>query len=108
MQQAAPLHGVGKLAVCAAEIALSHREWWDGTGYPARSRGDKIPLRGRITAVADVVDALTHARPYKDAWSVGQAMDEIQGLSCRQFDPAVVEAFNRTLQLPVGCGPTES
>ncbi len=77
----------------ASEIALTHHEWWDGTGYPNGLEGGEIPLSGRITAIADVFDALTHARPYKRAWTVEQAADEIRSLSGRQFDPRAVEAF---------------
>jgi putative two-component system response regulator len=76
-------------------IALSHHEWWDGTGYPAGLSGDEIPLYGRLVAVADVFDALTHRRPYKDAWCVEDAVDEIRRLSGLQFDPKIVEAFER-------------
>ncbi len=77
----------------AEEIALSHHEWWDGSGYPAGLRGEEIPLGGRIVALADVFDALTHARPYKEAWPVDQARSEIAGLAGRQFDPEVAAAF---------------
>ncbi len=78
----------------AEEIALFHHERWDGTGY-ASMAGTKIPLSGRIVAVADVFDALTHERPYKSAWPVGEAVAEIVAQSGRQFDPRVVEAFAR-------------
>jgi putative two-component system response regulator len=57
--------------------------------------GSDIPLAGRIVAVADVYDALTHERPYKDAWSVEDAVAEIVDQSDHQFDPAVVDAFVR-------------
>ena len=76
----------------AEEIALTHHEKWDGTGY-AGLHGETIPLPGRIVAVADVFDALTHARPYKKAWSIAQAREEIAKQSGRQFDPRVVDAF---------------
>jgi putative two-component system response regulator len=85
--------GVSPVLKLAREIALTHHERWDGTGYPHRLAGTAIPLVGRIVAVADVFDALTHARPYKDAWPVDQAVEEIRAQSGRQFDPAVVEAF---------------
>jgi response regulator RpfG family c-di-GMP phosphodiesterase len=91
---AAILSGSTSAVLCLAqEIALSHHEWWDGSGYPAGLGGDAIPLSGRIVALADVYDALTHARPYKRAWSAARAAAEIQRLSGRQFDPAVVDAF---------------
>ncbi len=77
----------------AEEIALSHHEWWDGSGYPAGLKGHEIPLSGRIVALADVFDALTHTRPYKLAWSGDEAVAEICRLAGRQFDPAVVQAF---------------
>ncbi|HWA82095.1 MAG TPA: HD domain-containing phosphohydrolase [Fimbriimonadaceae bacterium] len=77
----------------AHEIALSHHERWDGQGYPNGIRGDMIPVSGRIVAVADVFDALTNRRPYKEPWSVEQAVTVIQSNAGSQFDPAIVEAF---------------
>ncbi len=77
----------------AEEIALSHHERWDGRGYPHRLAGEAIPLVGRIVAVADVFDALTHERPYKKAWPVEEARAEIERQSAQQFDPRVVAAF---------------
>jgi cyclic di-GMP phosphodiesterase len=77
------------------EIARSHHEWWDGTGYPAGQMGEEIPLFGRIVAVADVFDALTHKRPYKSAWPVDAAVAEIRRLRGSQFDPRIVDAFER-------------
>jgi putative nucleotidyltransferase with HDIG domain len=77
----------------AARVARTHHERWDGTGYPARLPGPDIPLVGRIVAVADVFDALTHARPYKAAWPVADAVAEIRAQRGRQFDPTVVDAF---------------
>jgi PAS domain S-box-containing protein len=79
----------------AEEIALTHHERWDGTGYPNRLAGEAIPLGGRIVAVADVFDALCHRRPYKPAWDVGAAVAEITRLAGTQFDPTVVDAFLR-------------
>lgn len=81
----------------AAQVALSHHEKWDGTGYPKGLSGEEIPLAGRIVAVADVFDALTSDRPYKKAWSVENAVDEIKKGSSLHFDPALVEAFIRRL-----------
>ncbi|MCW2991077.1 MAG: diguanylate cyclase and serine/threonine protein kinase with repeat, partial [Solirubrobacterales bacterium] len=75
------------------QIALAHHERWDGTGYPHGLRGHDIPLVARIVAVADVLDALTHARPYKAAWSTAQALAEIVAQSGRHFDPDVVDAL---------------
>jgi len=77
----------------AETIALTHHERWDGSGYPAGLRGQEIPLVGRIAAVCDVFDALLSKRPYKDAWSLTQALKEIRAQSGRHFDPQVVEAF---------------
>jgi putative two-component system response regulator len=77
----------------AEEIALTHHERWNGKGYPLGKAGEEIALTGRIVAVADVFDALTHERPYKKAWPVEQALTEIKSQSGRQFDPRVVDAF---------------
>ena len=82
----------------AAEIALSHHECWDGSGYPNGLAGTDIPLPGRIVAVADTFDALTHARPYKKAWPVEGALDELRRLRGVAFDPDVLEAFEGTLR----------
>ena len=80
----------------ATVIAASHHERWDGEGYPVGLTGDAIPLVGRVTAVADVFDALTHDRPYKSAWTPEQAIAEIRRVSGTQFDPRVVTAFLST------------
>jgi len=77
----------------AEEIARHHHEWWDGSGYPGNVSGSGIPLAARITALADVFDALTHSRPYKVAWPVQAAMDEIARLKGRQFDPQLTDYF---------------
>jgi putative two-component system response regulator len=77
----------------AEEIARTHHERWDGSGYPKGLSGQSIPIAGRIVTIADVFDALTHDRPYKRAWSVTDAVAEIESQSGRQFDPAVVGAF---------------
>jgi putative two-component system response regulator len=78
----------------AEEIALTHHERWNGDGYPRHLQGDEIPLTGQIVAVADVFDALTHDRPYKPAWPVDRAVDEICEHAGEHFDPRVVEAFS--------------
>jgi len=80
----------------AREIAESHHEWWDGTGYPHGLCGRDISLPARIVALADVYDALTTPRVYKRAWSHEDAMRLIVNESGRHFDPAVVEAFCRS------------
>lgn len=85
--------GQSPLMAPAEQIALTHHERWDGSGYPNGLAGDDIPITGRIVALADVFDALTHARPYKDAWSVDATVSEIRALQGRQFDPSVVSAF---------------
>lgn len=77
----------------AEEIARHHHEWWDGSGYPAGMAGAAIPLSSRITALADVFDALTHQRPYKVAWPIDAALDEIARLKGRQFDPQLTDLF---------------
>jgi putative two-component system response regulator len=77
----------------AEEIARHHHEWWDGSGYPGNLSGTAIPLASRITALADVFDALTHRRPYKEAWPIDQAIDEIARLKGRQFDPQLSDYF---------------
>ena len=77
----------------ARQIALSHHERWDGMGYPKGIARETIPLPGRIAAVADVFDALVHARPYKAAWSFEDAIAAIRQESARHFDPEVVQAF---------------
>lgn len=80
----------------AEEIALTHHERWDGTGCLGL-RGESIPIAGRIAAVADVFDALTSKRPYKEAWPPAEAIEEVQRQSGQQFDPRVVEAFLRVV-----------
>ena len=77
----------------AEVVALRHHERWDGSGYPEGVAGDRIPLPARIAAVIDVYDALTHARPYKEAWTTQAAAAEIGRQSEKQFDPWVVETF---------------
>ncbi|MEA2179751.1 MAG: hypothetical protein QOG77_3048, partial [Solirubrobacteraceae bacterium] len=81
------------LLALAREIALTHHERWDGSGYPGGLAGDAIPIAGRIVALADVFDALTHARPYKPAWRVEDAVEEITRGRGGQFDPTLVDAF---------------
>lgn len=86
----------------AESIAISHHERWDGSGYPSGLAGDEIPPCGRIVAVADVFDALTHARPYKRAWTAEEAIAEIKRMSGVHFDPAVVTAFLKVVYTVVG------
>jgi putative two-component system response regulator len=91
----AQLLGEGHSPVmCMAEIiALSHHERWDGTGYPHGLAGAAIPLPARIVALADVFDALTHDRPYRSAWSVDAALEEIARSRGTHFDPALTDVF---------------
>ncbi len=77
----------------ACEIAFAHHEHWDGSGYPFGLKGEDIPLAARIVALADVYDALTTRRVYKEAFTHEQARDIIVSASGKQFDPQVVEAF---------------
>ncbi|MBF0310792.1 MAG: response regulator, partial [Magnetococcales bacterium] len=77
----------------AHQIALAHHEKWDGTGYPNGLVAEEIPLMGRICSVADVFDALTSRRPYKQPWTVDAAVKEIQRGSGTAFEPRLVEKF---------------
>ena len=81
----------------AREVALSHHEKWDGSGYPRGLQGEAIPIAARIVALADVFDALTSERPYKKAWSVDDAIALIRDQSGHHFDPRLVDAFLRCL-----------
>jgi putative two-component system response regulator len=84
--------GLAQLFV-AQEIALNHHERWDGNGYPNKRQGNMIPLAARVTALADVFDALTHRRCYKEAWSVPDALREIASLRGKHFDPELTDLF---------------
>lgn len=86
-----------KLLQMAEQIALAHHEKWDGTGYPNATKGESIPLVGRIVALADVFDALTTPRVYKDAWTVDEAVAHIQRERGKHFDPRIVAAFEQCL-----------
>jgi ribonuclease P protein subunit RPR2 len=87
------LHDVSFLHGEALRIVRSHHERWDGTGYPDRLAGNAIPVGARIFAVADALDALTTDRPYRQALSWSDAIDEILAQDGRQFDPRVISAF---------------
>ncbi len=82
----------------AEQIALTHHECWDGSGYPLGRKGEEIPVAGRIVSVADVFDALTHERPYKKAWTEEDTAVEIERLSGSKFDPKVVDIFLQLLR----------
>jgi len=86
-----------KLMTLAYDIAISHHEKWNGKGYPNNLVGDSIPLVGRITAIADVFDALTSKRPYKKAWSVDDSVKLITEESGKHFDPILVKLFLKNL-----------
>ncbi|MDH5437064.1 MAG: response regulator, partial [Gammaproteobacteria bacterium] len=81
----------------AHDIAISHHEKWNGKGYPNGLAGDAIPFVGRVTALADVFDALTSVRPYKKAWTVDKAVDLIMDERGQHFDPALVDIFIQKL-----------
>jgi putative two-component system response regulator len=81
----------------AAEVSLRHHEKWDGSGYPDGLKGKDIPQSARIVALADVFDALSMKRPYKEAWPIEQVMSHLQADAGKHFDPELVAAFNRIL-----------
>ncbi len=85
-------HPAGVLRM-ARTIALAHHEKWDGSGYPNGLAGEDIPIEARIVAIADVFDALTTCRPYKNAWPVAQALEHIQAQAGLHLDPALVAPF---------------
>ena len=82
-----------ELLIMARQIALTHHEKWDGSGYPNGLAGTDISMEGRIVAIADVFDALTSERPYKHAWPVDEAVQFIKDNSDRHFDPQLVSLF---------------
>jgi putative two-component system response regulator len=90
--------GESPLLKLAETIALTHHENWDGSGYPRGLRAEAIPLEGRILAVADTFDALTHDRIHQKAWTPAEAAYEIEAHRGRRFDPSVVEAFVRVFK----------
>jgi putative two-component system response regulator len=109
-------HGSQSFLRMSMEIAWCHHEKWDGTGYPRGLSGREIPLAARILALADVYDALTSARPYKDPWPHARALDWIRERGGSHFDPDAVAAFlehaeeadaiRARLADPVADGPT--
>jgi putative two-component system response regulator len=82
----------------AEEIARTHHERWDGTGYPCGMAAEAIPLAGRIVAAADVCDALMNKRPYKSAWSMDSVLHELRRIRGSHLDPTVVDALERVLE----------
>jgi putative two-component system response regulator len=81
----------------ARSIALTHHEKWDGSGYPNGLAGEAIPIEGRIIAVADVFDALTSQRPYKQAWTIEATMTLFDNQAGKHFDPKLVQEFKQIL-----------
>jgi len=85
--------GDAKFFATGRAVAREHHERWDGAGYPDHKSGEDISLAARIVAVADVYDALTSKRPYKEAWSPERGLAAIESESGKHFDPRVVAAF---------------
>lgn len=85
------------LLKAAGEIALSHHEWYNGSGYPLGLKGKKIPLMARIVALADSFDAIVSKRSYKQSETINRAIDIIRKHRGTQFDPKLVDAFLRAL-----------
>lgn len=86
-----------ELMQMAQRIALTHHERWDGSGYPLGLKAEDIPLEGRIAALGDAFDALTTERPYKPAWSVEDAVAEIEAQKGKHFDPKLADMFIKIL-----------
>ncbi|WP_448207649.1 bacteriohemerythrin [Azospirillum sp. sgz302134] len=98
LARAARLSEAGGYLELGAEIAGYHHEKFDGSGYPYGVKGTEIPLAARIVSVADVFDALTHRRSYKDAWPVEEAVAYVRDRAGVEFDPVVVDAFLTALE----------
>jgi putative two-component system response regulator len=88
-----------KLIEAASIIAYEHHENWDGSGYPQGIKGEEIHLYGRIVAIADVLDALTHQRSYKEAWSFEKAISFVIEQSGKKFDPRLVNILVEHLEI---------
>lgn len=99
--------GKSSLLRMAESIALAHHERWDGFGYPNKLAGSEIPISARIVSVVDVLDALTHARPYKKAWSIIDALDEIEDNAGKQFDPQITDIALLVFSPKKGISPTD-
>jgi putative two-component system response regulator len=83
--------GQSELVSMAERIALSHHEWWNGEGYPHNTSGMDIPIEARIVGLADFIDALSHKRPYREAWPMEKVVEEVKTRSGTHFDPQLVE-----------------
>ena len=101
-------HGESSLLRMAERIALAHHERWDGYGYPNKLAGNNIPICARIVSVSDVLDALTHERPYKKAWDVEDALEEIKDNAGKQFDPKIVSIALTVFDIDNGILPTSA
>ncbi|MBF0493653.1 MAG: HD domain-containing protein [Candidatus Omnitrophica bacterium] len=86
-----------ELLIMAQDICITHHEKYDGSGYPYKKKGEEISLAGRIVAVADVFDALTNARPYKNSIDFDVAVDMLSEESGKHFDPKVIAAFMKNI-----------
>lgn len=92
-------HSRSRLLAKAREIALSHHENWDGTGYPLRTRGRRIPLSGRIVGLVDMFDALTSSKAHKQPYPMDVAFDMIRAMRGKRFDPELVDTLQNNLDL---------
>ncbi len=91
-------NATSKVSRVAEQVALTHHEKWNGSGYPNQLKGEEIPLMGRVTAVADVFDALTMKRCYKPAFSIEKSAEIINEGNGNHFDPKVIEIFNSNFE----------
>lgn len=87
------VQGRSDILKMAHTVALTHHERWDGTGYPKGIRSEQIPVEGRMVTITDVFDALTHARPYKPAWSVDRTVEKMVDGRAKYFDPDLLDLF---------------
>lgn len=92
--------GHSELTLMAERIALSHHEWWNGQGYPERLAGAAIPIEARIVGLADFIDALSHRRPYREAWPMERVLDEVKRRSGTHFDAEIVDALFASESFP--------
>lgn len=100
--------GRSRLLSTAEQVCLAHHERFDGKGYPFGLAGENIPWCARIVTVADVLDALIHERPYKEAWPLSEALAEISSQAGRQFDPQVTEVCLQAFGGAAGLSPFDT